>query len=168
MILPSPPHALQSWVTCCWKGPILSIRVSLPLPSQVGQTLTPSGVWEPLPSQLSQRFNTSISISSSSPVKASWKLITWRIRRSAPREDRCLEPPPNRDEKIESKPPPNKSSMLILTPWNPPAPHGDPPGRSWPNMSYFLLSSGLERIAYASCTSLKRASASGSSGFLSG
>ena len=70
--------------------------------------------------------------------------------------------------KIPSKPPPNKSSRLMLTPWKPPGPKGDEPGPLWPKVSYFLLSSLLESIANASWTSLNFFSASESSGFLSG
>jgi len=35
---------------------------------------------------------------------------------------------PKIELKTLSNPPPNKSSTLIFTPWNPPAPNGEPPG----------------------------------------
>ena len=66
---PSPLQVVHSDTTCLVKKPAFSILCILPLPSQVGHSLAPSGDGEPVPSQSSHDFSTSISIDSSDPSK---------------------------------------------------------------------------------------------------
>ena len=128
IVFPFPLQAGQSETTCWVNGPTLCILLSRPWPSQVAQTSTSSGVRAPEPSHDSQTDMTSISISASKPENASSNDIECLYRRSdplsAPRDLRL----PKILPKILSKPPPNRSSMLMSTPWNPSGPNGFPPG----------------------------------------
>ena len=122
MIFPCPPQSGQSETICWTKGPTRACCTIRPCPLHVEQVWTSSGDLAPEPLQDSQEADNIAEISISSSLKICSSVTSCLSKTSFPRRERDEWPPPNIPEKMDSKPPLNKSSRLILTPWTPPGP----------------------------------------------
>ena len=148
MILPSPLQVEQVARVCIVPKIVCWLRITVPLPLQVGHVSEPPSPSAPLPWHWSHgTYFLSLNFFST-PVEISFNVSFTFTRRSLPRYRRCCEPPPPPNPLKPPNPPPrppkmspNMEKISSIDIPSPPKPPNGPPlpaaplTPAWPNWS---------------------------------